>query len=122
MVNRSRKEGATSRRIRKVLGKTNWYKIRKKSREEKRRNGKTGPPIIKESKNCSKKSVGDKPRETEAVMFVPCTPGGLLQKWIQETEDRFTEGTKLKRIRVVERGGGNKTQGLTECRRSLDKK
>ena len=38
-------------------------------------------------------------------MFVPCTPGGILQRKIQEAEDQFTAGTRLKRIRVVERGG-----------------
>ena len=39
------------------------------------------------------------------MLFVPCTPGGRLQKLIQEEEDKFTSGTKLKRIRIVERGG-----------------
>ena len=29
-INRTRKEGATVRRIKKVVGKTNWYKDRKK--------------------------------------------------------------------------------------------
>ena len=36
---------------------------------------------------------------------MPCTPGGGLQKIIQTEEDKFTLGTNLKRIRVVERGG-----------------
>ena len=38
-------------------------------------------------------------------MFVACTPGAKLQKMLQEAEDKFIEGTKLKRIRVVERCG-----------------
>ena len=44
-------------------------------------------------------------RETEAVVFVPCTPGGALQSQLQVAEDKFIQGTKLKRIRMVERGG-----------------
>ena len=43
--------------------------------------------------------------ETEAVVFVPCTYGGTLQRMIQEGEDKFIAGTNKKRIRVVERGG-----------------
>ena len=38
-------------------------------------------------------------------MCVPCTPGVSLQKELQAAEDKFTENTKLKRIRMVERGG-----------------
>ena len=45
---------------------------------------------------------------------MPCTPGGTLQRWIQEEEDKFTKGTKLKRIRVVERGG-SKLKDLLGC-------
>ena len=62
--------------------------------------------MIKEKKGCSRPEDTDtKKKETEAVLFVPCTPGGKLQKLIQEEEDKFTSGTNLKRIRIVERGG-----------------
>ena len=44
-------------------------------------------------------------RETEAVVFVACTPNAELQKLLQAEEDRFIATTKLKRIRIVERGG-----------------
>ena len=88
-VNRSKKEGASVRRIRKVLGKTNWYKNTGRFSEEKKAGRKAGPPVIKQIRNCSKKkSEENKTKPTEAVLFVPCTPGGLLQKYIQETEDR----------------------------------
>ena len=110
-INRTRKEGACIRRISKTIGKTNWYKERRRRylvvNGERRKIVMGGrPPIPKEVRECSKKvDKGPKPKETEAVIFVPCTPGGLLQRQIQEEEDRFTAGTKLKRIRVVERGG-----------------
>ena len=46
-----------------------------------------------------------KNRETEVVIFVPCTRGGRLQKELQAVEDQHVAGTRKKRIRVVEKGG-----------------
>ena len=43
--------------------------------------------------------------ETEAVMFVPPTPGQELVKLLQEGDDRAREGTKQRRVKFVERGG-----------------
>ena len=109
-INRSRKEGAKTRRIRKVLGKTEWYKNKKRftvtDKDGKKTTGKGGAPMIQEVKYSIKqgRDINNK-NETEAVIFVPCTPGGELQKILQMEEDRFTKGTKLKRIKVVERGG-----------------
>ena len=91
-----------------MLGKTNWYKMKSRfgncSEVQSLKQRRQSPPVIREVKKCSKE-VKDKQKETEAVLFVPCTPGGVLQKKIQEAEDKFTAGSKLKRIRVVERGG-----------------
>ena len=98
-VNRTRKDGANARRVRKVIGKTNWYKEKKKFLvdKDKSRSIKGGPPIPREARDCSKKvERGTKPKETEAVVFVPCTPGGVLQKRIQEKKDWFTAGMNLK--------------------------
>ena len=57
------------------------------------------------NKGFTPKRMKEVPKETEAVLFVPCTHGGKLQKFIQEAEDKFTQGTNLKRIRVVEQRG-----------------
>ena len=45
-----------------------------------------------------KKSVNDvKEREVEVVMFVPYTKNAKLQKALQETDDKYVQGTKNKR-------------------------
>ena len=49
--------------------------------------------------------TGVRNRETEAVVFVPCTRGSRLQKELQAVEDQYILGTKKKRLRIVERGG-----------------
>ena len=109
-INRKGEDGAGLRRIRKALGKNNWYKERRKfvrtvDGVQKKFGG--GAPILKEIKHCSRQAKGAEKeiRETEAVVFVPCTPGGALQRLLQVAEDKFIQGTKLKRIRMVERGG-----------------
>ena len=117
-INRRREDGAKQRRIRKTLGKTNWYRTKKtfnsSLREGERKQFSCEAPMTKEVKNCSRKGKGiDKEvKETEAVIFVPCTPGGALQRLLQNEEDRFTEKTRLKRIRIVERGGTKLTDLL----------
>ena len=55
-VNRARNEGADLRRVKKILGKTEWFRTKKKFKlndgtEVKNRGG---PPIVKEIKGCSK--------------------------------------------------------------------
>ena len=89
-----------------MIGKTNWYKEKKRysvDDGQTKRMIRGGPIIPRNARNCSKKE--DNGSKAEAVVFVPCTPGGILQKKIQEEEDKFMAGTNLKRIRVVERGG-----------------
>ena len=61
--------------------------------------------IKKLKKDNREEGDGVKNRETEAIVFVPCTKGGKLQKELQEVEDNYIRGTNKKRIRVVECGG-----------------
>ena len=106
-INRARVDGAKTRRIRKVLGKTNWFRSKRKSPKYSRlRGGCTrAPPTTTELKDLGRKSRKTENRETEAVLFVPCMRGGILQRMIQDAEDKFVEGTKRKGIKVIERGG-----------------
>ena len=58
-VNRKREDGAGIRRVKKVLGKTNWFKNKKKvtkkvDGEQKRYRG--GAPVLREMKNCSRQA------------------------------------------------------------------
>ena len=93
-INRSREEGARGRRIRKILGKTEWFK--KGGNKEKKKIGSRKVPGIREmkSKDFRKpKDEKEKARKIEAVLFVPYTKGGELQRRLQEVEDRYLAGS-----------------------------
>ena len=97
-VNRPRWEGEVERRFKKLGAKSSWFK-RKRKRGNQRQNQRGG------------KNKGDKTRgkeeesQIETVLFVPNTPNGLLAKMIQEEDDNFRKGTKMKRMKVVESRG-----------------
>lgn len=58
-----------------------------------------------ESENGNKKEEKKEECRVETVMFVPHTPGGLLMKIMQKTEDKFCKLHGTPRVRKVERGG-----------------
>ena len=86
------------RRYKKLGGKSNWFRKKKKKEAEKvqagrkRRGGKRKRGIEEET-------------DIETVMFVPHTPGGKLLKMLEDEDERYRKGTKMKRIKFVERGG-----------------
>ena len=45
-------------------------------------------------------------------MFLPYTPGSELMKKIRETDREFRRGTKIKRVKFVERAGSSLTDLL----------
>ena len=94
-INRPRWDGENERRYKRIGGKTSWYK--------KKKNIKKGKNIGKE-KGGKKVKIKEEESDIEAVMFVPCTPGGALTKLLQECDDRFREGTEMKRLKMVEKG------------------
>ena len=54
--------------------------------------------------------VGSRPilkksSQFESVVFVPSTPGSILQKELQKGEDNFTRGKGIKCAKFVKRGG-----------------
>ena len=98
-VNRPRWEGATSRRYKKLGGKGNWYKHKKSKSMEKGKESGASKGKIKRSKG------EEEEKKIEAVMFVPSTPGGVLAKMLQQTDDRLAKETGQKKIKMVERGG-----------------
>ena len=91
-VNRARKDGARGRRIKKVLGNTEWFRVkRKKDTVPTKTSGTNQIPMPREvsevkweardTGNGGGRSASN--RETEAAVFVPCTRGSKLQKMIQ---------------------------------------
>ena len=105
-VNRPRWEGASSRRLKKLGAKANWFK----------RKGKSNIKVAWKSrgKGRSGKKVAEENTEIESIMFVPHTPGGELARILQEADDKFRKGKGLGKIKMVERGGTTLKQIL--CR------
>ena len=82
-VNRNREDGASVRRVKKILGKSNWFKNKKMFTKEvdgKQMRYQGGAPVLREMKHCGKQARGSEKerKETEAVVFVACTPGVAL--------------------------------------------
>ena len=98
LINRPEWIGRRKRRIQKVLGKSTWFKKKRKvTRSE-------GPnQNYRKNKPEAKNEVLE--REIETVMFIPYTEGSRLQKELQEEDDCFISKGKQKRIKFIERGG-----------------
>ena len=89
---------------------SNWYKKGSKDKKndeidiaggqkggERKKWGQSGKRLSGEKRNT------DVEEEAETVMFLPCTPRGELLKKLREIDDRFRAGTKIRRIKFVER-------------------
>ena len=48
---------------------------------------------------------GEEEVEIGTVLFVPATPGGELALRLQRGDDKYREGTKFKKVKMVEKGG-----------------
>ena len=93
-MHRLASEGYESRRRKKLLGKSNWFK--KKNQKEK-----YTFPSKPEKKKFKPKSTEI---ETVTVMFVSQTPNGELAKKLQKVENEISRFTG-ERVRICERGG-----------------
>ena len=86
-MHRSAREGEEARKTKKLLGKSIWFK-KKKRREGRKR---------------SKKQRQETP-EIVTVLFVPQTPKGELAKKLQFVENKISK-LSGERVKIVERGG-----------------
>ena len=107
-LHRSAGQSAATRRTKKLLAKSNWFRQDKSDTEseerpegisEKRR-GTTGG----QSSQGGKDGAKDVQLRTTTVMFVEFTRGGMLQKLMRDTMDRLTPMLKFK-VKVAEKGG-----------------
>ena len=94
-MHRSAEEGAEFRKVKKLLGKSRWFKKKRK----------------KEGKK-SKKQKEESP-EIVTVIFVPQTPKGELAKRLQIVENKISKLTG-ERVKIVERGGTQVKQILVK--------
>ena len=115
MPNRHRRgaETETSRRRKKMTGKTTWYLDKQAQRKDtpsnsvggKRRRGKGGG---------EDESRPETHRQPSAVIFIERTPGGALVKEIREVEEDLSKIVK-RRVKVMEKNGTRVQMLLTKA-------
>ena len=97
-VNRPPKLGMEERERKKVLGKVTW--TRGKSQE-------AGGGKIKKNRMMNENREKKGNERIKGIIFVPCTPKGVLVKMMQKAEDRFAKLVGIQRVKMVEKGGEN---------------
>ena len=98
-LNRRRGEDYHRRMLKRHGAKKTWYKGKSQKDRERRLIGERS-----RGKQKIDRVEGEMREESEAVMFVPPTPGGELVKLLQEGDERAREGTKQRKVKFVERG------------------
>ena len=94
-INRSAAEGVGERHKKKLLGKTNWFKMHKKREMETEKRG---------NRNTNNHKNLEATPPVVSVLFVPKTGGSVLQKRLQELEPGLS-AISGERVRYVERTG-----------------
>ena len=98
-INRSKEEGRGERHMKKLLGKTNWFRSKKKTKQTEG---------TAENRNDRKWKRKQKTTEAQlpvvSVMFVPKTSGSILQKKLLDLEPGLS-AISGHRIRYIERSG-----------------
>ena len=99
-INRSEEEGRGERLNKKLLGKTNWFKVKNKNKSDNSETKTNKIPNRKQRNVVTKEA----PAPVVSVIFVPKTRGGILQKRLLDLEPGLSAISGL-RVRYVERGG-----------------
>ena len=98
-INRPGHIGARTRRLKKLIGKKEWYKNKKNNKKREAGDNEKG----------HRKRVEQveevKSRQIEAVMFVPFTKNSDLQRRLQQIDDTYISAGREQRIKFVERSG-----------------
>ena len=99
-INRSEEEGREERHKKKLLGKTNWFRVTKTKQSDNTAKG--GDHKRRRSRHQQEKTETQLP--VVSVMFVPKTGGSILQKRLMDLEPGLS-AISGHRIRYVERSG-----------------
>ena len=116
-MHRSATESATTRRTKKLLAKTNWFRqsedtegaqgdserFREESSQEER-SGHGADRVDKEKSSKERAKPGEQPIRTTSVLFVEFSKGGGIQKSMRDVVDRLKPMLGFN-IRVTEKGG-----------------
>ena len=94
-MHRLASEGYKSRRRKKLLGKSNWFK----QKNQKKYTFSSKPEAMRKKSKPKSEEL-----ETVTVMFVSQTPNGELAKNLQKAENEIAKFTG-ERVRICERGG-----------------
>ena len=94
-MHRLASEGYESRRRKKLLGKSNWFK----QKNQKKYTFSSKPEAMRKKSKPKSEEL-----ETVTVMFVSQTPNGELAKNLQKAENEIAKFTG-ERVRICERGG-----------------
>ena len=103
MVNRPSASSVISRRYKKLIGKSMWFKEQPKNKGNSTDSNR--PAHIGNK-------IGNRKAKPEAVLFVPHTPGGALKKLVQEVEAVANAGNKVGQVKIVERVGSKLTEQI----------
>ena len=113
VLHRSASEGAGPRKRKKLLGKGNWFTIKKRRHtSEKLRQSKLKKPRKREEK--------EEERNYTTVLFVSQTPNGILAKQLQKVENvisKLTGDRKLWKgeVQVLRKSLSKVIPGLVHC-------
>ena len=109
-IHRSATQSAKSRRTKKLLAKSNWFRSEQEDVNELEREfrdareNRQPPPGVSAHVQSSKKTIAK--LRTSTVMFVEFSKGGGLQKRMKEVLDRLAPMLGF-RVRVTEKGGSS---------------
>ena len=84
----------------KLLSRKNWYKKKVGSKKVEGQNG--GEKYMP---NSTRSKCERDESEPETVIFVPSTPRGELVKRMRESDMQFRKGSKIRKIKFIERAG-----------------
>ena len=90
-VNRSAHIGAKSRRVKKIMAKSSWFK-KKKNQNQTQSNGHPSQKTARQTPDNG---------QPETILFVPFTRGSTLKKQMQKIDDQVQMGPNSERSKLL---------------------
>ena len=103
-------ETENSRRKKKLLGKTTWFRNRKPTNQNQ---GRTTTQRKRQNNHTKEQATNQDDKQPAAVIFDDRTPGGELARRLRQAETELGKISK-KRVKVVERNGAQLQLQLTK--------
>ena len=110
-VNRPEKSGRKTRLVKKLVGKSTWFKS--KNNPDQEQEVPTEAPAMHSRVKNSYAKAKKEATNPETVMFIPHTPDSGLKKALQGIDDLVNNGSKFGHVKMVETQGVKLNQGLS---------